>query len=169
MCHHGESDLRRSCSYVVILFGPIYFTEVWKNLKKLLVLVYMSSSINVGLVFFLQLESMRSRLDVREASLKEKEKAMLSMSSEHSENSYAVENLKSVMDTKDRELSTLKGRVGGTPLHHFKPWPNGTPNSSQLEPSYKIKTCIGWWTNDTTTASQLARKCSIVWNDRAVT
>ena len=24
----------------------------------------------------------------------------------------------------------------------LKPWPNGTPNSSKLEPSYKIKSCI---------------------------
>ena len=29
-----------------------------------------------------------------------------------------------------------------------KPWPNGTPKSSQLEPSYKIKTWIGGWPND---------------------
>ena len=28
----------------------------------------------------------------------------------------------------------------------FMPWSNGTPNStSQLEPSYKIKTCFGGW------------------------
>ena len=40
----------------------------------------------------------------------------------------------------------------------LKPWPNGTPNSSQLEPSYKIKTCIGGWPNGTAKSSQLARK-----------
>ena len=36
----------------------------------------------------------------------------------------------------------------GTPWERWillsvKPWPNGAPNSSQLEPSYKIKSCIG--------------------------
>ena len=30
---------------------------------------------------------------------------------------------------------------------NVKPWKNGTPNSSQLEPSYEIKTCIGGWPN----------------------
>ena len=40
-----------------------------------------------------------------------------------------------------------------------KSWPNATPNSSQHEPSYKIKTCIGGWSNDTAKSSrQLARK-----------
>ena len=36
---------------------------------------------------------------------------------------------------------------------------------SQLEPtrSYKIKTCIGGWPNDTAKSSQLARNHSIVW------
>ena len=45
----------------------------------------------------------------------------------------------------------------------LQPWPNGMPNSSQLEPSYKIKTCIGGWPNDTNKSSQLARNHSIVW------
>ena len=45
----------------------------------------------------------------------------------------------------------------------LKPWPNGTPKSSQLEPSYKIKTCIGGWPkNGTAKSSQLARNNSIV-------
>ena len=38
-----------------------------------------------------------------------------------------------------------------------KPWPNGTPNISQLRPSYNIKTCISGWPNDTAKSSQLAR------------
>ena len=33
---------------------------------------------------------------------------------------------------------------------------------SQFEPSYKIKTCIGGWRNDTTESSQLARNHSIL-------
>ena len=45
---------------------------------------------------------------------------------------------------------------------YLKSWPNGTPNSSQLEPSYKIKICIGGWSNDTAKWSQLARNHSIV-------
>ena len=45
----------------------------------------------------------------------------------------------------------------------LKPRPNGTPNSSQLEPSYKIKTYIDAWPNDTAKSSQLARNHSIVW------
>ena len=40
----------------------------------------------------------------------------------------------------------------------LKPWPNGTPNSSKLEPSFKIKTCIGGWPNGTAKSSQLTRK-----------
>ena len=47
--------------------------------------------------------------------------------------------------------------VGGN-FKSVKPWPNGTPNSSQLERSYKIKTCIGEWPNGTAKSSQLARK-----------
>ena len=43
-----------------------------------------------------------------------------------------------------------------------KSWPNGTPNSSQLEPSYKIKTCIGGWPNGTAKSIQLARNHSII-------
>ena len=46
---------------------------------------------------------------------------------------------------------------------YLKPRPNGTPNSSQLEPSYKIKTCISGWPNGTAKSSQLARNHSIVW------
>ena len=45
--------------------------------------------------------------------------------------------------------------------------PNGTPNSSQLDPSYKIKTCIGGLPNDTAKSSQLARNHSIVWWPRS--
>ena len=41
---------------------------------------------------------------------------MLSLSSEHSENSYTVENLKSVIDSKDRQLGNLKERVK---LHQY--------------------------------------------------
>ena len=37
-------------------------------------------------------------------------------------------------------------------------WSNGTPNSSQLEPSCKPKTCIGGWPNGTAKSSQLTRK-----------
>lgn len=48
--------------------------------------------------------------------LKNKEKAMLSLSSEQSENSYTVENLKSVIDSKDRHLGNLKERVK---LHQY--------------------------------------------------
>ena len=41
---------------------------------------------------------------------------------------------------------------------NVEPWPNGTPNSSQLEPGYEIKTCIGGWPNGIAKSSQLARK-----------
>ena len=40
----------------------------------------------------------------------------------------------------------------------LKPWLNGTPSSSQLEPSYRIKTCIGGWPNGTAKSSLLALK-----------
>lgn len=58
-----------------------------------------------------QLESLRSRLDEREELLKQKEKKLLSVSSEHSENSYAVENLQSVLSTKERQITSLKQKV----------------------------------------------------------
>lgn len=58
-----------------------------------------------------QLESLRSRLDEREDLLKQKEKKLLSVSSEHSENSYAVENLQSVLSTKERQITSLKQKV----------------------------------------------------------
>ena len=48
-------------------------------------------------------------------------------------------------------------------LETLKPWPNGTNYSSQLESSYKIKTCIGGWPNDTAKSSQIARNRAIVW------
>ena len=47
---------------------------------------------------------------------------------------------------------------------NVEPWPNGTPNSSQLEPSYKIKTCIGGWPNGTSQV-ELARKKTIQFSD----
>ena len=46
------------------------------------------------------------------------------------------------------------------PATSLKPWPNGAPNSSQIEPSYKIKTCIGVWPNYTAKSSKLARNHS---------
>ena len=58
-----------------------------------------------------QLESFRTRLDEREDLLKQKEKKLLSVSSEHSENSYAVENLQSVLSTKERQITSLKQKV----------------------------------------------------------
>ena len=45
----------------------------------------------------------------------------------------------------------------------LRPWPNGTPNSSQVEPSYKIRTCIRGLPNGTARSSQLARYRAIVW------
>ena len=39
---------------------------------------------------------------------------------------------------------------------------------SQLKPSYKIKTCIGGWSNDTAKSSQLARNHSIRLNKTAL-
>ena len=63
------------------------------------------------LSFLLQLESLRSRLDDREEQLKQKEKKLISVSSEHSENSYAVENLQSVLNTKERQVTSLKKKV----------------------------------------------------------
>ena len=61
--------------------------------------------------FLLQLESIRGRLDVREDLLKQKEKKLISVSSEHSENSYAVENLQSILLTKERQITSLKQKV----------------------------------------------------------
>ena len=64
------------------------------------------------IVFILrQLGSLRTRLDEREDLLKQKEKKLLSVSSEHSENSYAVENLQSVLSTKERQITSLKQKV----------------------------------------------------------
>ena len=63
------------------------------------------------LSFLLQLDSLRSRLDDREEQLKQKEKKLISVSSEHSENSYAVENLQSVLNTKERQVTSLKKKV----------------------------------------------------------
>ena len=37
----------------------------------------------------------------------------------------------------------------------FKPWPNGTPNSDYLQPSYKTKACIDGWPNGTHKNTQL--------------
>ena len=46
----------------------------------------------------------------------------------------------------------------------LKPWPNGAPNSSQIELSCKTKTFIGGWSNGTAKLSHLVRKShSIVW------
>ena len=44
----------------------------------------------------------------------------------------------------------------------LKLWPNGTPKSSQVEPSWKNITYIGWWPKRTAKSSQLARNQSIV-------
>ena len=67
--------------------------------------------INIIVFTLWQLESLRSRLDEREDLLKQKEKKLLSVSSEHSENSYAVENLQSVLSTKERQITSLKQKV----------------------------------------------------------
>ena len=82
--------------------------------------------------------------------------------------------LESTRKRKDCEsrVRIVNPRPNGIPnLSHLEPsykiktciggWPNGTPNSSQLEPSYKIKTCIGGWPNGTAKSSQLARNHSI--------
>ena len=66
---------------------------------------------HIGCFVLWQLESLRSRLDEREELLKQKEKKLLSVSSEHSENSYAVENLQSVLSTKERQITSLKQKV----------------------------------------------------------
>ena len=67
--------------------------------------------INIIVYTLWQLESLRSRLDEREDLLKQKERKLLSVSSEHSENSYAVENLQSVLSTKERQITSLKQKV----------------------------------------------------------
>ncbi|KAK2547328.1 ELKS/Rab6-interacting/CAST family member 1 [Acropora cervicornis] len=54
------------------------------------------------------LESLRLRLDEREDLLKQKEKKLISVSSEHSENSYAVDNLQSLLVTKERQITSLR-------------------------------------------------------------
>lgn len=59
----------------------------------------------------LQLESLRIRLDEREDLLKQKEKKLISVSSEHSENSYAVDNLQSLLVTKERQITSLRLKV----------------------------------------------------------
>ena len=59
----------------------------------------------------LQLGSLRIRLDEREDLLKQKEKKLISVSSEHSENSYAVDNLQSLLVTKERQITSLKLKV----------------------------------------------------------
>ena len=69
------------------------------------------NSLHFLISFLLQLESLRSRLDDREEQLKQKEKKLISVSSEHSENSYAVENLQSVLNTKERQVTSLKKKV----------------------------------------------------------
>ena len=69
------------------------------------------NSLHFLISFLLQLESLRSRLDDREEQLKQKEKKLISVSSEHSENSYAVENLQSVLSTKERQVTSLKKKV----------------------------------------------------------
>ena len=43
-------------------------------------------------------------------------------------------------------------------MSFLKPWPNGTPNSSQLEPSYKTTLCVGGWPNCIVKSNQLAGK-----------
>ena len=58
-----------------------------------------------------QLESLRGRLDDREELLRMKEKKLLSVSTEHSENYYAVENLQSVLNTKERQINSLKQKA----------------------------------------------------------
>lgn len=58
-----------------------------------------------------QLESLRGRLDDREELLRMKEKKLLSVSTEHSENYYAVENLQSVLSTKERQINSLKQKA----------------------------------------------------------
>lgn len=40
-----------------------------------------------------------------------KEKKLLSVSTEHSENYYAVENLQSVLNTKERQINSLKQKA----------------------------------------------------------
>ena len=45
----------------------------------------------------------------------------------------------------------------------FQPWSNGTSSSSQLEASYKIKTCIGECPKGTAKSNQLGRNLAIVW------
>ena len=72
------------------------------------------------LSLLLQLESLRSRLDDREEQLKQKEKKLISVSSEHSENSYAVENLQSVLNTKERQVTSLKKKVCSVYSAFFK-------------------------------------------------
>ena len=61
------------------------------------------------------------------------------------------------------QLKPIRTKLQSQNLHW---WPNGTPNSSQLESSYNIKTCIGGGPNDTTKSSQLARNRLIVWTIR---
>ena len=65
-------------------------------------------------LFALQLESLRGRLDEREELLKLKERKLISVSSEHSENSYAVENLQSILSTKERQITSLKQKVASS-------------------------------------------------------
>lgn len=69
---------------------------------------------SVHKITMLQLESLRSRLDEREDLLKQKEKKLISVSSEHSENSYAVENLQSILSTKERQITSLKQKVANS-------------------------------------------------------
>lgn len=73
------------------------------------------------LFFLLQLESLRGRLDEREDLLKQKEKKLISVSSEHSENSYAVENLQSILSTKERQITSLKQKVANS-FYSYKLW-----------------------------------------------
>lgn len=63
------------------------------------------------LIYSWQLESLRGRLDDREELLRMKEKKLLSVSTEHSENYYAVENLQSVLNTKERQINSLKQKA----------------------------------------------------------
>ena len=65
-------------------------------------------------LFTLQLESLRGRLDEREELLKLKERKLITVSSEHSENSYAVENLQSILSTKERQITSLKQKVASS-------------------------------------------------------
>lgn len=69
---------------------------------------------SVHKITMLQLESLRGRLDEREDLLKQKEKKLISVSSEHSENSYAVENLQSILSTKERQITSLKQKVANS-------------------------------------------------------